>query len=242
MAPALEPSNRILESTPARALKFLGAVSTSRAIQAAFFNRGYSKAIHDRGWELMFTASGYRQTRIGGMGSPAASGAVAELDAWDEPNFRVALAALGDEFPDQAAHVFEGLEPSTGVGAIISVKTLLDRLDHLESGADREATREADHAALKKLAARGITPEGRAHLRGLITAALGAPEPAVTDADAIAEQRAAKRALWGWLNEWSEVAKADIRRRDFLILLGLAKRKKRHAESPPTAGGEDGET
>ena len=41
-------------------------------------------------------------------------------------------------------------------------------------------------------------------------------------------------------NEWSEVARADIRRRDLLIQLGLAKRKKRNADSP-TVGGEDGE-
>lgn len=85
---------------------------------------------------------------------------------------------------------------------------------------------------------------GHPHLRGLITVALGAPEPAAADADTMvtneAEQRAAKRALWGWLNEWSEVARADIRRRDLLIQLGLAKRKKRNADSP-TVGGEDGE-
>ena len=244
MAPMIEPSDRILESTPARALKFLGAVSTSRTIQAAFFHRGYSKATHDRGWELMLTASGYRRARAAILDNPASSGAIAELDAWDEPNFRVARAAMGDAFPGQAAHVFEGLEPSTGAGAIVSVKTLLDRLDDLENGEDRESTREVDHAALAKLAERGITPEVRAHLRGLITVALGAPEPAATNADTMvaneAEQRAAKRALWGWLNEWSEVARADIRRRDLLIQLGLAKRKKRNADSP-TVGGEDGE-
>jgi hypothetical protein len=175
--------------------------------------------------------------------SPAASAAIAELDAWDEPNFRIARATLADEFPEQADHVFEGLEPSTGAGAIVSVKTMLDRLDDLENGKDRKATRKVDHAALAKLAERGITPEERARLRKLLKIALGAPDTAVTAAEPPAmndaEQTAAKRALWGWLNEWSEVAKVLIKRRDFLIQLGFAKRKKR-AKGAPTGEGEGG--
>jgi hypothetical protein len=59
-----------------------------------------------------------------------------------------------------------------------------------------------------------------------------APETAAVDAKAVAsdaakneEQRQAKIALWTFHAEWSEIAKADIKRRDHLIQLGLAKRK-----------------
>jgi hypothetical protein len=41
--------------------------------------------------------------------------------------------------------------------------------------------------------------------------------------------------LWGWFQEWSEVGKADIKRRDHLIQMGMGKRKKR-AKKPPTDG------
>jgi hypothetical protein len=243
-----EPSDRILDEAPSRALKFLGAVSTNAHIHAALVTRGYSKEVHDRGWDLMLNASGYRKPRAVVLNDPAAAAAIAELDAWDEPNFRVALAALADEFPEQAAFVFDDLEPSTGAGAIVSVKTFLDRLDKLESDKDRKATRKVDHAALEKLSKRGIPAAERARLRKLIEVGLGAPEPAATDVGDVpakdtnpAEQRSAKRALWGWLNEWTEIARAVIKRRDWLIQLGLAKRKARKDNDAKTgAGGQGG--
>ncbi|MEO7329314.1 MAG: hypothetical protein ABI193_12090 [Minicystis sp.] len=244
-----EPSDRILEETPARTLKFLGAVSTNAHIHAALVTRGYSKEVHDRGWDLMLTASGYRKPRAVVLNDPAAAAAIAELDAWDEPNFRIALAALADDFPEQATFVFDDLEPSTGAGAIVSVKTFLDRLDTLESGKDRKATRKVDHAALEKLAKRGFPAAERARLRKLIEVGLGAPEPATTDAGDVptkdtdpTEQRAAKRALWGWLNEWTEIARAVIKRRDWLIQLGLAKRKARKGGDAKTGAGGQGGT
>ena len=230
MANPFEPSDRILVETPGRVLKFLGAVGTNPNIHAALGKRGYAKADHDRGWELLLTASGYRRRRAAVLDDPAASSAIAELDAWDEPNFRVARAALSNDFPDHAEYVFEDLEPATGAGAIVSIKTFLDRLDDFENGKDRKAMRKVDHAALAKLADRGITAAARARLRELLKTALAAPEPAGTDDRGTtneAEQRAAKRALWGWFNEWAEVAKAEIKRRDYLIQLGFAKRKKR---------------
>jgi hypothetical protein len=46
------------------------------------------------------------------------------------------------------------------------------------------------------------------------------------------------RELYGWFNEWSTVAKKVITRRDYLIRLGLAKRRTRKAA--PGAGGGGG--
>jgi hypothetical protein len=54
-----------------------------------------------------------------------------------------------------AAFVVEDVEPSTGAGAIVSVKTFLDRLDTLEDDKDRKAARKVGHAALATLAKRG---------------------------------------------------------------------------------------
>jgi len=193
-------------------------------------------------------AAGFRRAASAALARPEAAAAIAELDAWDEPNFRVARAALAT-MPEQLAYVFDNLEPQKGVGAVASVTTFLDRADGLESSKERKATRKADQAALDKLAERGIGPDERKRLRGLLATATASPEaeallPAGTsdsakEAAAKAEQREAKIALWTLLSEWSEVAKADIKRRDHLIQLGIAKRKAK--KNTPKAPGGDGQ-
>ncbi len=223
------PSDTVLNDTPARALKFMGAVSTNAYIRAVLDKRGYSDAEHERGWTLVLASSGYRgPPPATARSAPEAAAAIVTLDAWDEPNFRVASAALATEFPEQNAFLFQDLEPQTGAGAIVSITTFLDEL---ESGKDRKATKKIDQAAIAKLASRGITEVERARLRGLLSVALGSPgadaaPPSVkVDPKAEAEQRAAKLALWAFYAEWSEIARADIKRRDHLIQLGMAKRK-----------------
>jgi hypothetical protein len=238
------PSDTVLDETPTRSLKFLGAASTNRSIRAVLAKRGYSQAIHERGWQLMLKASGYRRATPVALDDPDAMNAIAAIDAWDEPTFRIARAALVAEFPEQHALVFQDLQAQTGIAAVVSVTTFLDRLDLLESGKDRKTSRKVDHAALAKLAERGITAAERGRLRKLLDVAQGPsaeapteassePEPAV---DAV-EQRAAKVALYTWYAEWREVAKADIARRDHLIQLGLAKRKPPAKKGEPTGAG-----
>ncbi len=80
-----------------------------------------------------------------------------------------------------------------------------------------------------------LSKDERARLRKLLAVATASPDAAdlppkaladaAKDATKAAEQREARVALWAFCTEWSEVAKADIKRRDHLIQLGLAKRK-----------------
>ena len=238
------PSDTVLDETPGRALKLLGASSTNRAIRAALAKRGYTQAVHEHGWQLTLKASGYRRMTPVVFDSPEATSAIAEIDSWDEPTFRIARAALAGEFPDQCQLVFQDLQAQTGVAAVVSVTTFLDRLDVLENDKDRKATRKVDTAALAKLALRGITPAERARMRKLLAVALGpsaeAPEggsSVVDPAVEAAELRAAKVELYTWYVEWREVAKADIKRRDHLIQLGVAQRKAKKKSAPPAAGG-----
>jgi hypothetical protein len=238
------PSDTVLDETPGRALKLLGATSTNRAIRAAFARRGYTQLVHEQGWQLTLRASGYRRMTPVVFDSPEATSAIATIDSWDEPTFRVARAALAGEFPDQGQLVFQDLQAQTGVAAVVSVTTFLDRLDVLENDKDRKATRKIDHAALAKLALRGITPAERARMRELLTVALG-PSAEVPDEDPSAvdpaaesaELRAAKVELYRWYVEWREVAKADIKRRDHLIQLGVAQRKAPKKATPPAEAG-----
>jgi len=233
------PSDTVLDETPARALKFLGAAGYNTTIFAILSKRGYTAATHEQGWQLLLAASGYRKLPTTGAQTPAGREALEALDAWDEPNFRVARAALEGEFPAQADYVFADLSPQIGTGAIVSVTTFLDRRDALAKG--RDGTAKEDKAAVKKLSERGITDEVCANLRKLLGDAVAAPaapkEPAAPapDADPAAAKNA-KVELYRWYSEWNAIAHADIKRRDYLLQLGLATRKtKKKAEGGSSA-------
>ncbi|WP_437595173.1 hypothetical protein [Sorangium sp. So ce1000] len=242
------PSRQVLAETPARALKFLSAAGKNKQIRALLRERGYTDEDHKEGWDLLHRASGF------GIGEPdevedaEVGAAIAELDAWDEPHFRIIRAALERRHPVQEKFVFDNLTPQVGAGAVVSVKTLLDRLDALEKSAKRKATRKDDHAALETLAKRGYPKEERSRLRQLVDIASGegtASEEgdgeATGDAEpvrAVVDSREhvdALRALYAWHREWSETARAVIKRRDFLVRLGLAHRKTKAKSKPSPA-------
>lgn len=239
------PSDTVLDETPARALKFFGAVSMNAGIRAAIEQRGYTEAIHEKAWDLVRRASGWRKASSASpQQQTEAAKALAEIDKWDEPHFRIARAALV-AMPAQRKFLFDGLEAQQGIGSITSVGTFLDRADELEKGEERKKTRKADQAALAKLAERGIDGAERKRLRGLLAIATGSPEPTQPVSPEVktkaeeqkTEQREAKIELWLLFHEWSEIARSDISRRDYLIQLGLAKRKVK--KPPKGSGGED---
>jgi hypothetical protein len=220
------PSRQVLDELPSRALKLLSTISKVPAIRGALAARGYSEQEHQEGWDLLLKVSGFPQKTPEATNDEEVSKAIAALDAWDEPNFRILRAALDRHHPAQGAFVFHNLEPSTGAGAVLSVATLLDRLDALEGAPERKATRKADHAALALLAKRGVDEAERKRLRELVQIAQRPASAApATEAADDGEQQATFLKLYAWYSEWSETARALIKRRDHLIRMGLAKRK-----------------
>lgn len=221
---------RVLAATPQKALAFLRAASTKAEIRAALFAAGYSNAEQTLGWQLLQKASGY----VPGVGSitddGAARKAIAELDAWDEPGFARVGAALKRLHPEQYAFVFAGLEPARGAGAVLSVATLLDRLDQLSAAPERKAARKADGAALATLESRGITAELRAQLRELIKTAQSAATPELALDPSAEERDAAMVELRAWYEDWSQTARAVITRKDYLVMLGLSRRRRSSGE------------
>lgn len=224
-------SDDTLLEVPARALKFLLAVGTSQAINAALSTRGYDRDDHDRGWSLLHAVAGYEGKKAAEVTpSGDAARAVKKLDDWDEEGFTLIEASWQYSFPEQYAFVTAGgLHAERGSGAVRAVKTLLDRLDAIESSPERAATREQDHAALALLARRRLNPERRAQLRALLAQAERF-EPITAPAEDPAsklDDRTRRLALYAWLSEWSLIARSAIRRRDHLIQLGLAKPRSR---------------
>jgi len=240
-------SRQLLDETPERALKFLAGVAASAEIRTVLNQYGYCDSEHQLGWTLLHAATGYRPSPPPPEIDHAAAEAIAALDAWDEPNFRLARATLNRRFPEQAEFVFQDLTAATGAGALLSVRTFLDRLDMLEGklpGRDHKhkETKQADLKAVATLAERGITTEERARLRKLLTTAQRGAQ-ALAETEKLAAEAAAQAAareqtlseLRSFYEEWAEVARVVIHRRDHHIRLGLAKRKPKKTAEPEPA-------
>lgn len=225
--PVATVTQETLDATPERALKFLRGAGTVPAIRAALLARGYTQAEHDRGWTLLHEASGFgRAPELGAVVDHEVQQAIAEVDAWDEDAFRIVRAAFANRYPEQAKKVLDGIGPATGAAALVGVELLLERLDALAKSQDAK-----DRAAMQTLATRGLTPEEQKRVRALVGVAkkgTSAPDPAPEAKERAAKNAARQKALVDlrvWYEEWSEMARVAIKRRDRLILLGLAKRR-----------------
>jgi hypothetical protein len=155
--------------------------------------------------------------------------AVTEIDGCDEDVFRIVRASMRRLHPEQAARVLDGIGPSEGPPAVIGMLTLLDRIDALEKSKSK-----ADHAAVATLATRGLDKKERERLRALVVIAMKGTDETEPKVDPAATKRTEDRQraleqLRAWYEDWSDMAKSVIKRKDRLIRLGLAKRKVKSA-------------
>ncbi len=240
---AEEVTRETLEGTPERVLPFLRAVGTSLPIRSILRAHGFDAAEQKLGWTLLHAVSGFTEDAAAETVDVKVRDAINSLDAWDEDGFRIVRAALTRLHPAQATFVLAGIGPSVGAGAVVGVKTLLGRLDALEKSPERKATRKEDQAALDTLATRGINAKERARLADLVQTAQSATEVEAPDETGKAAREEvyveALRALRVWYVDWSEMARSVVKRRDYLIRLGLAKRKSAKASkaAEPKAAG-----
>ncbi len=213
------PSARSLAEAPRRASTFLLALAAITRLRKAMNAHGYSQAEQQEGWRLLVKVG----CRESGVSSSAAMDAMRELDAWDELAFHRAHAALARSYPAQGDFVFEGLEATQGPGAVFGVAIFLERLDALEKGDGRAATRAQDQAAVALLATRGFDAAERARLRALVEIV---QKDDAMPGDAEGQSEEDLKALYGWVTEWTEVARAIVTRRADRIALGIARRRK----------------
>jgi hypothetical protein len=244
MVPVLAPvgymttstyEQQVLQDTPERVLPFLRSIATKLEIRMAMSNAGYSDEEQQVGWKLLLAATGYSAAPEPVTADAKARAAIAELDAQDESLFKRIHAALGRLHPEQDGFVFNGIGPGQGAAAVVSVSKLLERLDALKGSPKREATREADHAAIATLTQRGIDDALLAKLKELVAVAQMAQpvENVVMTAEETAVREQALRELLTWYKDWSETARAVIRRRDYRIMMGLAKRRQADDSDSP---------
>ncbi len=221
----------VLDLAPA----FLRTLSLWQPVRRELERAGYTAAEHALGWRLLLTASGYAPEAPAPRLAPEVLAAMTELDGADEGTFLRARAALRRHHPEQEAFVFAGLEPGSGAASVVATALFLERLDALESSPERAATRDDDHAALATLAARGIDPDERARLARLVHLAQGARLELAPEGPSPTERDAALGALIAWYADWSDTARAVVKRRDHRIALGLGKRRRRSEPEVPDA-------
>jgi hypothetical protein len=207
-------------------LPFLRALATKVETRATLAGCGYTEEEQAYAWKLLLASSGYVPAPMPTTDDERARAAIVELDAWDEPGFTRIHAALARLHPEQDTFVFAGIEARDGANSVVSVATLLDRLDALQNAPEREPTRTADREALETLRKRGITPAERARLREQVAMAQRAITPVVPlpEPEQLEQRMQTLRELRAWYVDWSTTARSVIRRRDHLILMGLGKR------------------
>ena len=227
MAKRENPSPQTLDEAPTRVFRFLIGLAKSVPARAALQSKGFSQAEHHYAWSRLHL--------LGTLPSAPASldaavrSAIVELDSWDGPNFAAIDSTLLRSYPDQAEFLFHELSAAQGAAAVLSVDTLLTRLDALESGDGRDpATRDADRAALDLLAARGYPKAERQRLQALVDVAKTVRPAPTTDH---AGREAVQLDLYRWFSEWSAHARNAGLGRSTLITLGLAERRT-SADSP----------
>lgn len=221
------PSRQSLERAFEKAPRFLRAVARVPRVAAALQRVGYTSAVHAQGWALLHAAAGFQAGEGASIAANPAADAMASLDAWDERGFALARAVLDWSHPDQAAFVFEGLKAGTGADAVVGIKLFLARLDALENGPERAATRDADQAALADLATAGINAGKRAELAQLVETAESvaptlSPEDAAARDEAEAKAEKAMIELHRWYGRWSATARIAVAGKRDRISLGVS--------------------
>jgi len=187
--------------------------------------RGFDQAELDEGWRLFTTASGARLSYRGSAEPTPVKGLLRQLDDWENAWFPVIDATLERHYPALHEALFFNLSQTRGQEVIVSVGTLLDRIDAAALG-------ERGQQALVLLARRGLTPAVWQQARDLLdTLKRGATDPGLqVDAATRAQQQRALDELWSWYREWTRIARTVIGRGDLLLRLGLRRPGRRSGD------------
>jgi hypothetical protein len=216
---------------------FVRGVALRGEIRALLFAVGYTPEEQETAWRLLMatmeSSEGMPRREAESGKARAALQALAE---WDGSLFRRMHAVLGRFHPEQEAFLFDQIEED-GARPEVAIGKVCDRVAALAGSPERAGTREADQLALQTLAQRGMNAAFFENLREVVVVAREVVPPALQLPGPRTEKREkALLELHAWYKDWSETARAVIKRRDHLILLGLAKRKRRARgeEAPQT--------
>jgi hypothetical protein len=222
--------DRTLEAAPERLLTFLRGLGKERVASALMSARGWSDQREKEAYELIGELR-----KVGRRVRPLSPQPAVEAFAWCEDFQAIGMvcarALLEPTHPDQAEFLFHDHVPGEGAAAVVNAAVFVDRYRALGKSPERKATRKADLEALELIHLSGTTAETVKELAQQIEAAQSASASAATtpaeleeDRQADERRRLALRNIYAFLNAWTQVARAVVKRRDLQIRLGIARR------------------
>ncbi len=205
-----------------RFLMGLGNAANMRELQ----QYGFDQAALDEGWALLRQTSTSR-LRVQRSAGPARD-QIELLDAWENHWFPIASAVLLRHHPAVHARVFQNLGQTEGKEVVLSVSTLVERIDEL--------TTSGDTAALATLNKHGVGEETLGVARGLLVQVMQPPpvEPPPA-ADTPVFVQATEDAMWSYYLQWSAIARRAIKDRRQLRearLPALVAQRRRRGRDP----------
>jgi hypothetical protein len=218
-----------------RLLKLLIGLRNARVAEA-LRQYGFKESDLAEGWRLLQALTKGRLLVRGPVKKDPAL--LKQLDKWENHWFPIAVATLRGRFPEVYDWLFLNLSQTEGDGVVISVSTLLSRLEQMPTEPSLGA-RGAE--AREVLTERGFTPSTlqiAEHLLAALGSTATAPALPTSPVDAAA-QEAAEKAMWTWYLEWGEIARVAITDRKLLRELGFLNYKRPvteevEVEEPPT--------
>jgi hypothetical protein len=225
------PSRITLDKTIPRATRLLNALAQRPDIYKYLALKGsYSPQHHRRGLDLLMRAMGTTPALLT-SGREEGSGHgddVARCAEADDIVLAQLDAALRFDHAAVYAILAEGLQPDEGVKAVTNLRLLTSRVSELKADPGAvEGGAGAVQAALEAMASFGLTQARLDELEALATRAGELPEVEVGALPTLsaAEVDAARVALYQWHRGWARIARSVVTRRDWLIRLGLARRR-----------------
>ncbi len=222
-----------LEDTPRRALEFLRGISSTPAIRVRLKQVGYTLDVHEEGQLLLNRVLSLKEGRqpFGTVNSASHKAATDQLEAWFKTVYRRIKVGATRYFPEAASELFANLEISAEMDASAIAKILTDRMEE----------QKLPKGMLKLFAERGFGPTEIHDVKKVVAIAQApAPEQEEMSAEASAELVTKQKEdrlqmlaeLRAWYDDWSEVARTVLGRRDWAIRVGLAHRKPRSGSTP----------
>jgi len=205
-----------------RMVAFLVGLGDPR-VQAALARFGLSEGDIDEGWNRLRALS-----KVPVRFAPEAPAVelVGALDAWENQWFPIIEVVLRTSHPEVHEVVFLNLTQTEGPQVVVSVRTLLDRLEAMVRPKDEGGLGDRGEKARAHLTRRGVSDEVLAEARALL-ARVGKP-PSTDEPIVDPEARAAAEAhMWSWYLEWSGIARAAIKDRNLLAVLGFGRAGRR---------------
>jgi len=196
-----------------RTLAFLMGLR-NRQVAVALAAHGFTQEDIDEGFQRLAALTNGRLDVVP-IPTTADPTQVRSLDLWENRWFPIVNATLRVRFPALHAMIFNNLTQTEGIEVIVSVSTMLSRLD----AASKD---EKNKAAFALLARRGLTDAILADAKRLLKA-VATVETTIEEKPSITpEQDAAlETALWDWYLEWSGIARAALTDRRALRALGF---------------------